>query len=243
VSLDRYTVSSRRLSVLVLGALALTAGGVALAASRPLPPPVAIAPTETASAEPTAPAATPSDEVVPATSAPPPAASAPPPVVAVPHGEVLAADGGPGGDGPANGQPARETLESVIDQEREAAEVVEAQQVAADFAAGYASYRYDDPPGAAADRVREHASPELVEALERETGGAAGREELAAREQTAEALVESIQTQTVADGWMDLLVVVRQTVSTISGSEVRWPSYLLRVERTDGGWRVSGFQP
>jgi hypothetical protein len=254
VGLERTTLSSRRLAVALAGLLVVGLGGGALAATRAS---TGSGPTTAdlgaARATPTATATTP-------TPTPPTPGTAAPTVPAggTPAGDVLAADGPELGDSTAPAQPGTPAprrspgatpdapvgpdpaeVNAVLQQ----AEVLAAQQTAADFAVGYATYRWDDEPGATAERVRPYVTAELYEVLAQERGGNAGRAQLAERQQSAEALVENVQTQTIADGWMDLLVVVRQTVTSTGGAETRWPSYLLRVLRTRDGWRVSGFQP
>lgn len=122
-------------------------------------------------------------------------------------------------------------------------EVRSAHKVAADFVVAYVSYRWDEPPDAALERVRPLATPELAATLDRASGGQAGREELAARQQTVAAAIEAVQQQEVGPGWVDLVVVTRQEVTTTEGADTRHESFLTRVVRTDDGWRVAGFQP
>lgn len=116
-----------------------------------------------------------------------------------------------------------------------------AHQVATDFAARHAEYRFDDPPAAALERVRPFVTDELAAELGRNSGALAARAELQERQERALATVQAVQRQggAVADGRIDLLVVVRQDVTWTGGSEIRWPSYVVQVVRTDAGWRVA----
>jgi hypothetical protein len=119
-------------------------------------------------------------------------------------------------------------------------DTVDAQQAAADFAAAYATYSYDDPPAAAIERVRSFVTTEFAAELARTSGATAGREELAERQQRAAGSVFTVQTTSAGEGYADVLVVVRQEVTLLDRAETRWPTYLLRVTHTDAGWRVAG---
>lgn len=135
-------------------------------------------------------------------------------------------------------QPAPEDPATVVE---EAA----AWQVAADFAAGYATHRFDDGPSAAADRVRPFVTAELAAQLDGGSGAAAASAERAARREMAVAEVQAVQPQagSVSAGRLELLVVVRQDVGWDGGSEVYWPTYLVEVSRSPDGWRVSRLLP
>lgn len=122
-------------------------------------------------------------------------------------------------------------------------ERVEGQQVAADFVAAHVRFRYDESGDARVERMRPFVTDALAAQLSSEEGGRAGRLELTAREQLTDATVERIQPQTIGDGWMDLLVVVRADHRTVDGEDTAWESVLTRVVRTADGWRVDGFQP
>jgi hypothetical protein len=122
-------------------------------------------------------------------------------------------------------------------------ELAEARQVAADFGAEYATYRFDEPPEAAAARLVPWTTSELAEQLAANTGGAAGRAALVERQQVAEAQVETVTVQRVDGHQLDILVVVAQKLTWRGGSDTRWPSYLTRVTRSADGWRVAALQP
>jgi hypothetical protein len=123
------------------------------------------------------------------------------------------------------------------------ADVADAGQVAADFAVAYATYSWDETPEQARARLQPLVTAELDAELARNSGAAAGSAELAERRQWAIAVAETVQLDSVGEGYLDLLVVVRQDVSWDGGEDSRWPSYLLRVVQDDAGWTVSGLLP
>jgi hypothetical protein len=116
-------------------------------------------------------------------------------------------------------------------------------QVAADFAGEYATYSWDEDQEQAVDRLRPLVTAELAAELGRNSGAGAGAAQLAHREQSATAAVETVQTDSVGEGWVDLLVVLRQELTWKGGADSRWDSYLLRVVPQEDGWRVSGLLP
>lgn len=127
------------------------------------------------------------------------------------------------------------------DVEEEAA----AWQVAADFAAGYATHRFDDGPSSTVERVRPFVTDELAAQLREGSTAAAATAERAARQEVAVAEVQAVQPQTgtVATGRLEVLVVVRQDVTWDGGSQVYWPTYLVEVRHGENGWRVSQLLP
>jgi hypothetical protein len=122
-------------------------------------------------------------------------------------------------------------------------DLADAGQVAADFAGQYATYSWDEAQGQALERVRPFVTAELAAELGRNSGAVAGAAQLAHREQSAAAAVETVQTDSVGEGWVDLLVVLRQELTWKGGADTRWDSYLLRVVPQEDGWRVSGLLP
>jgi hypothetical protein len=121
-------------------------------------------------------------------------------------------------------------------------EQVEAQQVAADFAAGFASYRFDDGPDALLVRVSPYITAGLADRLGE--GGSSGASlALREREEVGTGIIETVQVQAIGEDWMDLVAVVRIEVTAGEVSEQRWVSTLVRAVRTERGWRVDGFQP
>lgn len=210
MSLERHTISSRRLALALTGLLLAVA--VAAVAGRALPD-AAMTPAPASQAQLSDPLG-PSQEPERAVNLDDPPADA---------------EDRPGTDG----SPAETT-----DEELEAA-----RRLAAEFVVAYASYRWDEPPEAALERMRPLVTSELAATLARAGGGQAGREELAARQQTVAAAIEAVQQQEVGPGRVDLVVVTRQAVTTTEGADTRHESFLTRVVRTEDGWRVAGFQP
>lgn len=213
MSLERSTVSSRRLAVLLAGlavaAIAAMLAGQALSGEPGVDPPPALT---TAGADPVAPF------------------------------RDVENDGGTGTPAPATPTADRATDDNTASEITEE-DAAAAHQVAADFAVAYASYRWDDPAEAFVERIRPLATRELIAELSRGGGGQAGQAELAARRQVVTALVESVQQQNAGSDWLDLLVVTRQDVTTSASAETRYASFLTRTVRTDEVWRVAGFQP
>lgn len=145
-------------------------------------------------------------------------------------------------DAPADGEVHQQAAsDDATDAEQEAA----AWQAAADFAAGYASHRFDDGPGSTVERVRPFVTEELADQLAGGSGAAAASAERAARQEVVLAEVQAVQPQggSVSEGRLELLVVVRQDVTWNGGSRVDWPTYLLEVRQGPGGWRVSRLLP
>ena len=222
MSWRRSTLSARRVTVAV--GLVLASGvTVPAVLARTSPPSQVAAPEPAPSPDPSpAPAGTPvpRDAVTPTELDSP--ATAPP---ATPSE-------------PAQG-PKKRARRTVLDDR----ELAAARQAAADFAAAYASYRFDETPEDAAARIGAWTTAELAAQLEANAGGAAGRAALAEREQVAEAQVETVTVQRVDGTAIDALVVVEQKVTSVDGGETRWPSYLVQVTRVGDGWRVAALQP
>ena len=245
--LERTTISGRRLTAALTALLVVCGGLTGLAALRaraqPQPVPVAADPTPAATGNPGVPA--------PASPRPlptEPAATAAPLPSAALHTAAPADNGDAAATEPPRivadepGPAPQEPPAVGAEQPPSEWEIIEAKQVAADFAVGLGTYRYDDEPDALLERVEPYVTADLAERLGANSGGQAGREELAAREEVATALVETVQSDTVQGGAMDLLVVLRQDVTTRDGTQTRYPSYLVRMVRTGEGWRVAGFQ-
>jgi hypothetical protein len=120
----------------------------------------------------------------------------------------------------------------------------EARRVAAAFASAYATWRYDEPPEEAAGRLVPHAAPELAARLQSPASGAsAAREALVQRGEFATAEVEAVQTQVLSPDGITLLVLLEQAVHTAAGTELRRPSYTVRLAAVDGRWLVRDFTP
>jgi hypothetical protein len=217
VSRRRSTVSGRRLTV--AASLVLAVGLLVPAALARTGPPVpavaAAAPTEVPDA-----VGMPATRPSPAPAAPSAAADA------------AATDTAAG--------PKQLRARRVVLDDRELAD---ARQVAADFAAAYATFDHKESPEQAAGRLTPWVTPELGGQLAANSGGAAGRAALVKRQQVAEAQVETVTVQRVDRRDVDVLVVVSQKVSWNGGSDTRWPSYLTRVSRGPDGWRVAALQP
>lgn len=230
MTLERTTLSSRRLAAVggAAGAIVLV---VVLAASPASAPSAADEPQAAgpgswepgAQPRPTrAPSVAPEPAGDPGGSPPP---ATPPPEPAIDHGIPVAED---------------PIEESPLEMQQAAA-----LQVAADFAAAYGQHHFDDGPSATLDRVRPFVSDELAAELASSSGASAALRERAALRETATATVQAVQHQagSVEEGWMDLLVVIRQEVTSQAGSESRWPTFLVQVRPSDGVWRVSRLLP
>lgn len=225
MSLERLTVSPRRVLVACGSVVALLAVAV-LAATR-APAPLAAA-----------------DATEPAPLASPQPWDPPGPADLeggqdpdAPQGEDE--DGVDGAESPTGEDPLDDA-----DQPVEVARAT-AHQVAADFAAGYGEHHFDEEPSAAVERIRPFVTDELADELTRNSGAVAAGAERAARQERATATVQAVQEQggSVEDGYVHLLVVVRQDVTWRGGTETRWPTYLVQVARAGGDWRVARLLP
>lgn len=224
MSFERLTVSPRRVLVVCASVVAVLTVAVLAAARAP-------APLATADATEPAPLASPQPWE--------------PPAPADPHAGQPDAPQGGGDDSLAGAESG--TGADPLDGADQPVEVARAtaHQVAADFAAGYGEHHFDEDPSAAVERIRPFVTDELAAELTRNSGAVAAGAERAARQERATATVQAVQEQggSVEDGYVHLLVVVRQDVTWRGGTETRWPTYLVQVVRVGGDWRVARLLP
>lgn len=115
----------------------------------------------------------------------------------------------------------------------------QADSVARAFLVAYASYRYDDGPGALRARLRPYDTDAFDVALG--SGGGAGTqdEQRSARHEVATAGVLQLSTTGLApDGRLILVLQVSQQVRSDRGSTASTRYVELYLARTDAGWRV-----
>lgn len=120
-----------------------------------------------------------------------------------------------------------------------AEDLAAARDVAAAFAAAYATYRFDDPPEAVAQRVGSYVTDDLLADLRRASGALAARRDIAAAREIAEGQVEAVITEDLSGGRVVLLVAVRQVITGTDGERLRRPVYRLTVLAGADGWRVA----
>jgi hypothetical protein len=104
-------------------------------------------------------------------------------------------------------------------------------------AAGYATYRFDDPPDAAARRLAGLTTDELAAQLGRAaSGGAAGRAAQTRRRETATARVTGVQLRLVATDSAVVVVNLRQEFTTLEGRTAQPRSYAVTVVADGARW-------
>ena len=115
----------------------------------------------------------------------------------------------------------------------------QAESVARAFLVAYASYRYDDGPGALRARLRPYDTDTFDAALASGGGAGAQDEQRSARHEVATAGVLQLSTTGLApDGRLILVLQVSQQVRSDRGSSASTRYVELYLARTDAGWRV-----
>jgi len=115
----------------------------------------------------------------------------------------------------------------------------QAESVARAFLVAYASYRYDDGPGALRSRLRPYDTDAFDVALGSGGGAGAQDERRSARHEVATAAVLQLSTTGLApDGRLILVLHVSQQVRSDGGSSASTRYVELYLARTDAGWRV-----
>lgn len=226
------TMSLRRLVVLAAALLAGLALAAVVVTATPAPQPAP------AGGDPPAAASTPSATGGQDRDAPADAAHAGPSRVVADRGTAATAGRTAPGRAESTSTPATRPSVPVGADER-----ARGRQAAADFVAAYATFRHDESDGERMARLRPLATDELAAVLARDAGGRAGKRQLAAHQQVTTATVAQTQLQTVRDGRMAVLVIVRLDRSSVDGQHTEWASHLTRVVRTPRGWKVDRFQP
>jgi hypothetical protein len=123
------------------------------------------------------------------------------------------------------------------------ADVEGARAVASEFALGYSAYRFDEPVGAALDRVAGIVTPEALAVLAASSGGGAEQERRVARHEIVEASVDGVLTDGFTGDEVLLLVVVTELVRSDEGELDRSVAYHVSVRPDGDGWVVSGVSP
>jgi hypothetical protein len=161
----------------------------------------------------------------PTSSAPIPDASPARSSAAAPAGGVPALGDGASGSGHGDLAPP--------------ADIEAARQTAAAFAAGWSTFRFDEPPGAALLRVRPHLTDEAAAALTASSGAAAEHERRAATHEVVTATVDGVITGGFDVDHVRLTVVVLEQVTNDVGTIPRSVAYEVSLERRDGRWLVN----
>ena len=146
------------------------------------------------------------------------------PASASPSPPATSAGGLASGQGPTAQVPADES---------------QAESVARAFLVAYASYRYDDGPGALRSRLRPYDTDAFDVALGSGGGAGAQDQQRSARHEVATAGVLQLSTTGLApDGRLILVLQVSQQVRSDRGSSATTRYVELYLARTDAGWRV-----
>ena len=115
----------------------------------------------------------------------------------------------------------------------------QAESVARAFLVAYASYRYDDGPGALRARLRPYDTDAFDVALGGGGGAGTQDEQRSARHEVATAAVLQLTTTGLApDGRLVLVLQVSQQVTSDRGSSASTRYVELYLARTVAGWRV-----
>lgn len=115
----------------------------------------------------------------------------------------------------------------------------QAESVARAFVVAYASYRYDDGPGALRARLRPYDTDAFDLALGSGGGTGTQDEQRSARHEVATAGVLQLNTTGLApDGRLILVLQVSQNVRSDRGISASTRYVELYLARTDTGWRV-----
>jgi hypothetical protein len=120
------------------------------------------------------------------------------------------------------------------------AEIEAAKAVAAEFAVGFSSYRFDEPETAPLDRVRHLVTPDVALALGTNSGAGAERERQVARQEVAQASLDAIVTGGFDADHVLFTVVVAQQVAGTDGTAQHLLSYQVSLARSGPGWVVTG---
>jgi hypothetical protein len=123
------------------------------------------------------------------------------------------------------------------------ADLAGARSVASDFALAYSTYRFDEPVGAALDRVARLVTPDALAVLAASSGGGAEQERRVARHETVDASVDGVLTDGFTADEVLLLVVVTERVRSDEGELDRSVAYHVSVRPGGDGWVVSGVSP
>jgi hypothetical protein len=117
-----------------------------------------------------------------------------------------------------------------------AAELIRAAAAASRFAVAYATYRFDEPPQAAADRLGGLATDEFAAELAHSSSAAAARTQQ--REVTV-AQPTGVRLRLIAPDSVVAVVTVRQTVTSSAGHTTHLRQYAVTVVNVDRQWAAS----
>jgi hypothetical protein len=115
-----------------------------------------------------------------------------------------------------------------------------AKATAVEFAVGFSTYRFDEPPDAPLERVRHLVTDDVAATLGENSGATAERERQADRREVAEAELDSVITAGFDADHVLLNVVVAQRVTSTEGEVDQLLAYQVSLARTGEGWQVTG---
>jgi hypothetical protein len=115
-----------------------------------------------------------------------------------------------------------------------------AKATAVEFAVGFSTYRFDEPPDAPLERVRHLLTDALAASLGDNSGATAERERLADWREIAEAELDSVITGGFDADHVLLNVVVAQRVTSTQGAVDQLLAYQVSLIRAGDGWRITG---
>jgi hypothetical protein len=121
----------------------------------------------------------------------------------------------------------------------EPAELARAAEVARKVALGYATWRFDDPPDAAARRLEGLVTEDLASRLASGSSAAAGRATHTSRRERAAAVVTGLRLRLIATESVVVEVAARQTITATGGQRAHDRRYAITVVPDGSGWAAS----
>ncbi|MQA96207.1 MAG: hypothetical protein GEV11_16740 [Streptosporangiales bacterium] len=122
-------------------------------------------------------------------------------------------------------------------------ELTQAADAAVRFGNAYGTYRYDEAPNAYTDRLAGLATTELRDELARNSGAAAGRQQLTERKMVATATTSLTKLRGFGEDSVTFEADVAQKTTTTSGDSSKTTAYAITLTRDAGVWKVFDFQP
>lgn len=122
-------------------------------------------------------------------------------------------------------------------------ELTQAADAAVRFGNAYGTYRYDEAPNAYTDRLAGLATTELKQELGRNSGAAAGRQQLAERKMVATATTRLTKLRGFGEDSVTFEADVAQKTTTTSDEVSKTTAYAITLTRDAGVWKVFDFQP
>lgn len=128
----------------------------------------------------------------------------------------------------------------VAEPPQQAGDIDAAKQAAAEFAAAFASYSWQDNATTTAERVKGLVTPELYGELQRNSGATHLYDERRRIHESNEAKVEAVQTSGAESRTASFIVVLIHTTTSDEGTSTHRSTLSVELELIEGRWLVSG---